>query len=214
MGSTNLDHWLPGLSSENPLPLSLSDPLASLWLGNRSTVAAHFDYPANIACCVAGRRQFTLFPPEQIENLYIGPWDLTPAGQPVSLVDIKEPDLAQFPLFAQALESASVAELAPGDAIYIPSLWWHQVEALSAVNGLVNFWWTQQPRFLALPWTPSVTPCFHLSNCPPHSARHGVHCLITMSFLRMRPTAPIGPITGKTGPVTWATPLRGSCVLS
>ena len=151
MGSTNLDHWLPGLSGENTLPLSLSDPLASLWLGNRSTVAAHFDYPANIACCVAGRRQFTLFPPEQIENLYIGPWDLTPAGQPVSLVDIKEPDLAQFPLFAQALEAASVAELAPGDAIYIPSLWWHQVEALSAVNGLVNFWWTQQAAVFGAP---------------------------------------------------------------
>ena len=41
MGSTNLDHWLPGLSNENALSLPLSDPLASLWLGNRSTVAAH-----------------------------------------------------------------------------------------------------------------------------------------------------------------------------
>ena len=167
MGSTNLDHWLPGLSGENTLPLSLSDPLASLWLGNRSTVAAHFDYPANIACCVAGRRQFTLFPPEQIENLYIGPWDLTPAGQPVSLVDIKEPDLAQFPLFAQALEAASVAELAPGDAIYIPSLWWHQVEALSAVNGLVNFWWTQQRPVFGAPMDAFSHALLSLKQLPP-----------------------------------------------
>ena len=167
MGSTNLDHWLPGLSGENTLPLSLSDPLASLWLGNRSTVAAHFDYPANIACCVAGRRQFTLFPPEQTENLYIGPWDLTPAGQPVSLVDIKEPDLAQFPLFAEALESASFAELAPGDAIYIPSLWWHQVEALSAVNGLVNFWWTQQPPVFGAPMDAFSHALLSLKQLPP-----------------------------------------------
>lgn len=151
MGSTNLDHWLPGLGDANQLGLPLPSALASLWLGNHSIVAPHFDYPANIACCVAGFRRFTLFPPDQVANLYIGPWDLTPAGQPISLVDIKDPDLEKYPRFEDAWRCALAAELQPGDAIYIPSLWWHQVESLAKINGLINFWWTQQHPALGAP---------------------------------------------------------------
>ena len=29
----------------------------------------------------------------------------------------------------------------PGDALYLPKLWWHQVEATSSFNILVNYWW-------------------------------------------------------------------------
>lgn len=151
MGSTNLDHWLPGLSEANQLALPMPYPLVSLWLGNRSIVAPHFDYPANIACCVAGLRRFTLFPPAEVKNLYVGPWDLTPAGQPISLVNVNEPDFEEHPRFKQALQQAEIAELQPGDVIYIPSLWWHQVESLAAVNGLVNYWWTRQALSLGNP---------------------------------------------------------------
>jgi hypothetical protein len=151
MGSTHLGHWLPGLERENELPFSLNNALASLWLGNRSTVATHFDYPANIACCVAGTRLFTLFPPDQVGNLYIGPWDLTPAGQPISLVDINDPDLSSHPRFEIAMRHAMFIELQPGDCIYIPSLWWHQVESIGSINGLVNFWWTDQPAVFGSP---------------------------------------------------------------
>ena len=60
----------------------------------------------------------------------MGPIDVTPAGQPISLVDFNDPDYQRFPKFRQALESAQVVELEPGDAILIPSMWWHHVEAL------------------------------------------------------------------------------------
>lgn len=100
---------------------------------------------------VAGRRRFTLFPPQQLANLYIGPLDLTPAGQPVSLVDIAAPDLQRFPRYAQALEHALVAELEPGDALFIPSMWWHHVQALTPFNVLVNFWWRQSPAYMDSP---------------------------------------------------------------
>ena len=50
------------------------------------------------------------------------------------------------------MTQAFSAELQPGDAIFIPSLWWHQVESLSAVNGLVNYWWTDTALFTAHRW--------------------------------------------------------------
>jgi len=112
-----------------------------LWLGNRTVIAPHFDLSDNIACVVAGRRRFTFFPPDQVENLYVGPLEFTPAGQPCSMVDLKAPDFARYPRFATALEHAEHADLEPGDAIYIPYMWWHHVEAFDAINMLVNYWW-------------------------------------------------------------------------
>lgn len=150
VGSANVGQVLPGFKDNNDLPaLGNLQPLTSIWLSNHSRIAAHHDTPQNIACCVAGKRRFTLFAPEQIDNLYIGPLDLTPAGQPISLVDFHHPDLVKYPKFKQA--EPLVAELEPGDALIVPSLWWHHVEGLSDFNALVNFWWSQGPSYAAAP---------------------------------------------------------------
>jgi hypothetical protein len=167
LGSTELDGSFPGLRQQNDLPLHVRDPLVSLWLGNRVRVAAHFDLPDNLACVVAGRRRFTLFPPEQVGNLYIGPLDLTPAGQAISLVDVAKPDLVRFPRYAQALAQAQTAELLPGDAIFIPSQWWHSVEALEPVSALVNFWWRQSPAFMDSPMNTLMLALLTLRDLPP-----------------------------------------------
>lgn len=151
VGSTMVDKWLPGFRAENDIEFKDFDPLVSLWMGNQSRIAAHYDFASNIACCVAGRRRFTLFPPEQIDNLYVGPIDFTPAGQPISLVDFKNPDFERFPKFRQALDSAIVIDLNPGDALLIPSMWWHHVEALDEFNALVNYWWRSSPNYLGTP---------------------------------------------------------------
>lgn len=151
VGSTQTSAWLPGFNEAHPLPATLPGVMTSLWIGNQSRVAAHFDFPRNIACCVIGQRRFTLFPPDQVANLYVGPWDLTPAGQPISMVDFENPDYDRFPGFAEAEANAVVTELAPGDVIYIPNMWWHQVESLSVINGLVNFWWQETPGVYGSP---------------------------------------------------------------
>lgn len=151
VGSTLLDRWFPGFRDENDLALDEQRPLASLWLGNKIRVSAHFDAADNVACCVAGRRRFTLFPPEQLDNLYIGPWDMTPAGQAISLVDFHDPDFEKFPKFREALKSAYEVILEPGDALYLPSMWWHHVEGLDGLNMLVNYWWRTLPRFMGAP---------------------------------------------------------------
>jgi hypothetical protein len=146
VGSTLVDECLPGFRAANEVNFGPHAPVASLWIGNRTRIAAHQDLPDNLACVVAGRRRFTLFPPEQMANLHVGPKDLTPAGQPISLVDFAQPDLRKFPRFAAALAEARVAELSAGDALLIPSLWWHYIEGLDAVNALVNYWWRRDPE--------------------------------------------------------------------
>lgn len=114
-----------------------------IWFGNKVVVAPHFDENDNIAVVVAGKRRFTLFPPQQTKNLYIGPLDYNPAGQAISLVDILAPDLEMHPRYAEAYQHGLSAELAPGDAIYIPTPWWHHVQSLSNFNILINYWWNQ-----------------------------------------------------------------------
>jgi hypothetical protein len=136
---------LPGFSAENRLTVLDDTVLPRIWLGNAITTPTHLDEWNNIGCVVAGRRRFTLFPPEQIANLYIGPIDFAPTGAPMSLVRLHAPDFVRFPRFRAALDAAFTAELAPGDAIYIPPLWWHHVESLEPFNVLINYWWHSVP---------------------------------------------------------------------
>lgn len=152
-GGIPVPRVLPPLRATLPMPLldANREMLTSLWIGGRSRTAAHWDVPQNLACVVTGRRRFTLFPIEQVGNLYVGPLDVTPAGQAISLVDFSDPDLDRFPKFRDAMNAALVAELDPGDVLYIPSLWWHHVESLDALGMMVNFWWRDGPEWLATP---------------------------------------------------------------
>lgn len=167
VGSTNVDKWLPGFRGQNDIALPFPDALASFWLGNRTRVSAHFDFPDNIACVVAGRRRFTLFPPDQVGNLYIGPLDRTPSGQAISVVDLAKPDLDRYPRFAEALAAAKVAEMEPGDALFVPSMWWHHVESLSAFNLMVNYWWCASPPEMGAPMTALMHAILSLRDLPP-----------------------------------------------
>jgi len=133
---------LPGLRN------SLVPPSTSpfIWLGNKVIVAPHFDEDDNLAVVVCGRRRFTLFPPQQTKNLYVGPLDVTPAGQPISLVNVLNPDLEVHPKYQEAHANALSVELEVGDAIYIPTPWWHHVQSLSDFNVLINYWWSETPK--------------------------------------------------------------------
>lgn len=153
VGSTIIDSYLPGFRGQNDVGFAAHgiDPPPAIWIGNRTIASCHFDAPNNLACCVVGRRRFTLFPPDQIFNLYPGPFEPTPGGQAISLVDFENPDFARFPRFREALEAGQVADVEPGDAVFIPAMWWHHVRGLSAFNTLVNYWWTTLPKFIPTP---------------------------------------------------------------
>jgi mannose-6-phosphate isomerase-like protein (cupin superfamily) len=150
--SVPLPQLLPGFADENATSLLPDAVIPRMWLGNAIRVATHYDLMENIGVVVMGRRRFTLFPPDQIVNLYMGPLELTPAGTPISLVDPEAPDLDRFPRFAEAARFAQSATLEPGDAIYIPFHWWHAVESLDPVNAFVNYWWNPAPAGMGNPY--------------------------------------------------------------
>ncbi len=153
LGSVPVNEYLPGFAAQNVLQVLPAHVAPRIWLGHAAKVSAHFDAYDNIACVVAGRRRFTLYSPQSIANLYVGPIDHTMAGQPVSLAAAAPPDDEKYPRFRAEREQAQSAELLPGDALYIPKLWWHQIESLSAFNGLINYWWDASAAGPDAPYT-------------------------------------------------------------
>lgn len=158
---------LPGLARDNVLDLVAPNVVPRLWLSNRVTVQTHYDLSLNVACVLAGRRRFTLFPPEQLVNLYVGPLEFTLAGQPISMVRLDDPDLDRYPKFREAWQHAQVAELKPGDALFIPYMWWHHVESLSAFNALFNYWWDDEPAWHGSPFEALIHGLLSVRTLPP-----------------------------------------------
>lgn len=171
-GSVPAASVVPGFGRENELPF-LADKRTEprLWLGNETNIATHFDEANNLACVAAGHRRFVLFPPDQVANLYVGPIDVTVAGLPASMVDMRAPDLEQYPLFRTALDSARSAVLGPGDAIYVPALWWHHVEATDPLNLLVNYWWQDGAADAGSPFASIAHGLLTISHLPVEQRR-------------------------------------------
>lgn len=167
MGSVPVNDYLPGFTDHNVLPVLAAHVAPRIWLGHESNVSAHFDAYDNVACVVAGTRRFTLFPPEAIEGLYVGPLDNTMAGQPVSLAASAPPNDDKYPLFQKVREQALCAELKPGDGIYIPKLWWHQVESTASFNCLVNYWWDAFAGGPDAPYTGLLLSMIAIAERPP-----------------------------------------------
>ena len=169
-GGIPIRKHLPPLIPNIPVPMldMGRETLISLWVGNRTHTRTHWDQSQNLACVVAGRRRFTLFPPEQLKNLYVGPLEFTLAGQPISMVDIDTPDLETYPRFAEALEAALRAELGPGDALYIPAMWWHDVLSLEDFGCLINFWWRDAEPPLLTPLNALYHAVITMRDLPPN----------------------------------------------
>ncbi|MEI9903480.1 MAG: cupin-like domain-containing protein [Asticcacaulis sp.] len=165
--STPAELCLPQFARQNTMPLLPPEVTPRVWLGNAVRVQTHYDLSDNIAVVAAGCRRFTLFPPDQLPNLYMGRFETTLAGSPVSLADIEKPDFERFPRLPSALAAGRTAELEPGDAIYIPYGWWHHVRSLSAFNLLVNYWWNDSPAHLQAPYGALMLSMLMLRDMPP-----------------------------------------------
>ncbi|MEZ5946251.1 MAG: cupin-like domain-containing protein [Hyphomonas sp.] len=162
------DH-IPGFEAGNSLPFLRPDVLPRIWIGNQITVQTHFDLFENIACVAAGKRRFTLFPPDQIANIYPGPFEHTLSGPPVSMVRLEAVDQTVYPRFNEALDHAVVADLEPGDCIYIPYGWWHHVQSLEPFNILVNYWWNDAPGQRGSAFDAMLHALLTIRDLPPQS---------------------------------------------
>ena len=166
-GSLPAEDHLPGFAEANPLPLVPEGVPPRLWIGNASTIACHYDRFDNLACVIAGERRFTLYPPDAIGDLYVGPIDYTMAGQPVSLAATADPQDPRYPRFAAARARALTLTLRPGDVLYLPKLWWHQVEATAPFNLLMNYWWDDFASGPDSPYTALLLAMTTLAERPP-----------------------------------------------
>ena len=126
-------------------------PDIHLWLGHTTSVSPlHFDTKHNLLTQVIGHKRVSLFAPECSEALYTTGSNQSQLG---NVIDLKSVCHETFPRFADEAE-AHVCTISPGDALYIPSGWWHHVaayeppgppqdscdESQSTVLS-VNFWW-------------------------------------------------------------------------
>jgi hypothetical protein len=117
---------------------------AKMWIGPAGIVSSmHRDLADNLHAQVYGRKRFILVAPRQNACVYPNSFfDSVPNG---CRVDIEHPDYARFPRLREV--EMFIAELGPGDAIYIPRGWWHHVRTLD-LSISVNFWWASGVRRL------------------------------------------------------------------
>jgi len=104
----------------------------------------HYDAVDNFLMHIRGRKRVVLFPPDQAENLYL-PLAANSSSSPV--LDIDNPDLARFPRFAKARQCAMEGILEPGDVLFLPAMWFHNLISLE-FSVSINMFWRALPEEL------------------------------------------------------------------
>ncbi|MEE8106751.1 MAG: cupin-like domain-containing protein [Planctomycetota bacterium] len=104
--------------------LNGTESIANLWIGSKNTNSSlHFDEAGGLFVQVCGRKRVKLYPPEEAKNLYAFPDNVG-----TSRVDPYHPDLDKYPRFAKARGLEGVVN--PGEFLFIPTTWWHQLRSL------------------------------------------------------------------------------------
>jgi len=101
----------------------IASPGMQLW--------THYDVMDNILVQIRGRKRVVLFPPSDALKLYL-------KGDKSLVIDIDDPDLNEFPRFAEVTRYECLME--PGDVLFIPALWFHNVISLEFGVAINIFW--------------------------------------------------------------------------
>ncbi|TPG54900.1 DUF6065 family protein [Sphingomonas glacialis] len=108
------------------------------WIGPAGTVTSlHHDLTNNFIAQIVGRKRLTLVPAAQVGRLYNAQHVFS------QIADLDDPDLdmARYPALADATQYDVILE--PGEILFVPLGWWHQVKALdfSVTLTFTNFRW-------------------------------------------------------------------------
>jgi hypothetical protein len=105
------------------------------WLGPAGTITPlHCDYDDNVFAQVWGSKRIMLAPPHHEPFLYVREANPVLFGSPV---DAEAPDFERHPLARGATLIECI--VAPGEMLYVPAGWYHQVHALE-FSLSVNRW--------------------------------------------------------------------------
>ena len=85
----------------------------------------------NLLLQITGRKRVVLFSPKDALNLYLD-------GDKSIILDIDNVDASRFPLFSKAVRYQCFLD--PGDILFIPALWFHNVVSLD-FSVAVNLFW-------------------------------------------------------------------------
>jgi tRNA wybutosine-synthesizing protein 5 len=111
--------------------LRLSSPGIRVW--------THYDVMDNIYVQIVGHKSVILWPPNESLNLYLD-------GDKSKVVDLNDPHLdVKFPKFNQITEKFT-GNLLPGDVLYIPALWFHNMKAIDTGVAINIFWKNLNPE--------------------------------------------------------------------
>lgn len=112
----------------------------NLWVGGRKRTALHYDLADNLHACVRGKKRFYLIAPEEHARLYLpAPSEERRTTLSYPRLDFFAFDAARFPAAREV--GYLVADLGPGDTLYLPARWFHAVEHDGDPTMAINFWW-------------------------------------------------------------------------
>ena len=144
---------IPAIRTPELVPSS-SMITTNLWFGSAGNVSSlHYDQPNNFLVQLHGRKKLFLFSPDEWSNLY--PSDTI---RHFSRISLGQPDYSEFPRLAHA--SGMEVELEPGDSLFLPPFWWHEVHSTTASIS-VNMFWRAYTHQQACPAMVSVLPEIH-----------------------------------------------------
>ncbi|XP_013388936.1 tRNA wybutosine-synthesizing protein 5 [Lingula anatina] len=91
----------------------------------------HYDVMDNFLIQVTGRKKVILFSPRDANYLYL-------QGDKSEVLDVDNPDSEKFPEFVKARRYCCLLE--PGDTLFIPAMWFHNVKSLDFAISVNVFW--------------------------------------------------------------------------
>lgn len=137
----NIDQHYPELSKDFKVPefvdpstifstvLRVASKGVQLW--------THYDVLDNLLVQVTGRKRAVLYSPEDLPYLYM-------EGDKSQVIDIDQPNLSCFPEFVKVTSYEHIME--PGDILFIPSLWLHNMTSLDFSVAVNVFWKNLNPE--------------------------------------------------------------------